>query len=220
MNKTQKRILKGIAIVIVLFLVQFCFKFFVWGHSFESNFNRYLWVFKDSVKTKIDTFYFSGDVRKRDAYYKYIYDENYYISIWEFKDLGEADLKNILIKQNVVFDDIKFFSAERFNKKLEYVPIITSKLGFRFKESKMDVNLDVDSKIYKKFDTINFKGFFGKINLMSFNNYKGKPLIYFQYLGYKPTLFIMYKAKQSFFVIMVDSKIDFDESIIKIFNLK
>ena len=68
MNKTQKRILKGIAIVIVLFLVQFCFKFFVWGHSFESNFNRYLWVFKDSVKTKIDTFYFSGDVRKRDAY--------------------------------------------------------------------------------------------------------------------------------------------------------
>ena len=220
MNKTQKRILKGIAIVILLFLAQFTFKFCVWGHSFERDFNRFLWIFNESAKAKINTLNYIGNVRKRDAYYTYIYDNNYYISIWEFKDLGEADLKNILIKQNVVFDDIKFFSTEKFNEKLEYFPIITSKLGFRFKESKMDVNLDVDSKIYKKFDTINYKGFFGKINLMSFNNYKGKPLIYFQYLGYKPTLFIMYKANQSFFVILVDSKIDFDENIIKIFNLK
>ena len=125
MNKTQKRILKGIAIVILLFLAQFTFKFCVWGHSFERDFNRYLWVFKDSAKTKIDTSYFSGDVRKRDAYYTYIYDNNYYISIWEFKDLREVDLKNILITQNVVFDDISFFSAEKFNAKLEYFPIIT-----------------------------------------------------------------------------------------------
>ena len=220
MNKTQKRILKGIAIVILLFLAQFTFKFCVWGHSFESNFNRYLWLFKDSEKAKIDTFIYSGKATKTNTYYTYIYDDNYFISIWEFKDLREVDLKNILITQNVVFDDISFFSAEKFNAKLEYFPIITSKLGFRFKESKIDVNLDDETKIYKKFDTINYKGFFGKINLMSFNNYKGKPLIYFQYLGYKPTLFIMYKAKQSFFVIMVDSKIDFDDSIIKIFNLK
>ena len=220
MKTTRKRIIRGIAIVIIVFFAQFCFKFYVWGHHFERNLSRYLWLFNDSSKSKIDHYYYSGENRKSDTYYTYIYDESYYISIWEFKDLSEADLKNIFIKQNVILDDIKFFSAERFNRGVDNLPTITLKLGFKFRDFKMDVNLDDESKIYKKIDTNNYKGFFGKINKMSFNDSKGKPLILFEYYGYKPTLFIMYKAKQSFFVILVDSKIDFDESIINIFNLK
>ena len=84
----------------------------------------------------------------------------------------------------------------------------------------MGVNLDSISEIYKTIDSNNYRAFLGKINKMSFSDYKSDHLILLEYKEPSKVLYILYKARKSFFVIKVMSDIDFDENIIKIFDLK
>ena len=119
-------------------------------------------------------------------------------------------------------NNIKFKSYEIFNKDLHVYPEITSKLGFEFKSPKMDVNLDDTTKVFNPIDTTNYKGFIGRINKMSFSDAKGEPLILFKYKIPRRTLFLMYKARQSFFVIMLNCnhEASINENTINMFNLK
>jgi len=92
--------------------------------------------------------------------------------------------------------------------------------GFVF-NNVMNVNLDESSKIERTFEGINYKGFYGSINEMSLSNEKGEHEILLNYTrGQTPTVFLFYKGHQSFYIIMINSKKSFDESIIKILNLK
>jgi hypothetical protein len=91
----------------------------------------------------------------------------------------------------------------------------------------MTINLDGLSKIDGTFAGANYKGFYGSINQMTFSNEKGEPQILFDYSdkpykdSFSPSVFILYKGHQSFYVIIVNSKQPFkDASIINIFNLQ
>ena len=56
---------------------------------------------------------------------------------------------------------------------------------------------------------------------MSFANETGETQILFNYQNtVQPTLLLFYKARGSFFVILVNSDEPFDEGIIRMFNLK
>ena len=56
---------------------------------------------------------------------------------------------------------------------------------------------------------------------MSFSNANGEHLITFDYPeGKVRTLFLLYKTPESFYVIMIESEKELDESAINILNLK
>ena len=110
-------------------------------------------------------------------------------------------------------------SEEDENKSL---PHIESRIAFEFTNSKMDVNLDYGTEVYKTIDTINYKGFFGKVNIMSLTDKNGKTQMLLKYKYPKKTLFLLYKTKQSFIVIRVNCNHDeaINENVINFFNLK
>lgn len=177
-----------------------------------------MWVFKDSAKSDINTNFCYTYIKKRDVYNCFHYKDTYRIIVWEFKDLSNVELKKATINQNVNLDDVTFESGEVLNKKsgLE----ATIKYGFAFNHA-MTVNLDKFSKIERTFEGTNYKGFYGSINQMSLSNEKGEHEILLDYTkGLTPTVFLFYKGHQSFYIIMINSKKPFDESIIKILNLK
>lgn len=232
MKKYRKFIIIGALLLLSAYYLPVFYKFYKYQHHFEKNFNKFIWIFNEPYKSKIDTFIFGGKSRERDVFYNYFYCKNtkkdifisdndtaYYITIWEFKDLEKINLKNTIIKNNRWLNDIKFKLSEGFNYSDSF-PLITLKLGFEFIKPAMNVNLDYPSSIYKTIDNNNYKGFFGKINKMSFSDAEGEHLILFEYKNASPTLFLMYKARQSFYVIIVNSNHKFDENIIDIFNLK
>lgn len=55
---------------------------------------------------------------------------------------------------------------------------------------------------------------------MSFSNEKGEHLVLEDYKNVEqPTLFLVYKTKASFYIILINAEYKFDETIIKILNL-
>ena len=231
MKKSRKYI--KIIILVIAFIIYLLAVFN------KYNKYRYMWLFKDNIRKNIDTISAPiGLVRDKDLYYFYGYCKTYkqpfiekdtvyayFIEFWEFKDLGEINLNNILIKSNKCFfnENFKLFS-EHLNPdwRLSNIPLVTSKLNFEFKNKKMDVNIDDNAEVYKVINTNNYKGFFGRINKMSFSDTNGDVLIQFNYKNANRTLFLMYKVQNSFFVIMVNCDYEnlMDENVINMFNLK
>jgi hypothetical protein len=81
--------------------------------------------------------------------------------------------------------------------------------------------LDDHSKILKIIDSVNYKGFYGKISRMAFSTKGGDHFVLFDYYGIsEPTLFLINKKGSSLFFIIINSKVKFDESIINIFKLE
>ena len=197
--------------------------------------NNYLKLIKDSIKKDIDTKYTGNIVIKLNgnlffhcnystSQHKYGFtkkDTVYYIDFWELKNLSKVDLKTININQNKILNEINKYP----NLIIFYVdsnPLIKSKLNFEFTNSKMDVILDYQTEIYNMIDSINYKGFFGKVNTMYFIDEKGQPQIYFKYKFPKKALLLLYKTKQSFIIIRVNCNHDeaINENVLNFFNLK
>lgn len=216
MNKTLKIIIASI--IIISYLSYFFYGIIRYSHSSDwQTYKQYMWIFKDSAKADINTNFCYSYVKERDVYNNFDYKDIYNVMVWEFKDLGNADLKKSTINQNVNLEDVKFDSGEILNKgsNLE----LTINYGFVFNSS-INVNLDKYSKIEKNFKGANYKGFYGSINKMSFSNEKGEHQILSDFTKQiTPALFLFYKGRQSFSIIMIYSKKPFDENIIKILNL-
>lgn len=234
-SKKKRRYIKlGIIAVVLACLSPFihtCVKYFPVS---ETGKYRYITLFNDSIRKDIDTTY-SGKIgikKNGNLFYHYNYctvheipfnkkDTVYNIDFWELKDLSNADLNTIKFNKNVSLSDIKMgmCSEEDENKSL---PHIESRIAFEFTNSKMDVNLDYGTEVYKTIDTINYKGFFGKVNIMSLTDKNGKTQMLLKYKYPKKTLFLLYKTKQSFIVIRVNCNHDeaINENVINFFNLK
>jgi hypothetical protein len=187
-------------------------------HVDMSDYSPYMWIFKDSIKNDVDTDMFISYTKERDLYYDYVLKSGYFVSIWEFKDLGQIKLSDVPIHRDVSLSDVEILSKEVLNSK--DIPSIITELGFKFVGS-IGLNIDDQSKIIKQLDTPNYKGFYGMVNKLSLSNEKGKHLIIFDYSRKnKPTLFLFYKTTKSFYVILINSRnVPFDESIIKLLNL-
>jgi len=219
MNKTLKFV-----ITISVFLILFYFAYIIYNvnryrHAIDWHiYKQYTWFLKDSVKNKLDTNFCYSYVNKRDVYNNYDYNHTYNIIIWEFKDFGAFDLSKIKFYQNCTFDNKKIRSGETLNKNSDIE--IKIKFGF-ISNSIQNVNLDNNSKIINSITSANYLGFYGIINKMSFSNEKEESQILFDYTnGREPSLFLVYKGRNSFYVILINSKKEFDESIINILNLK
>lgn len=184
---------------------------------------NYMWIFKDSIKADIDTFVRSSWVKERDIKNSFVYKGNYPITVWDFKDLYSADLKDASINSNVNIPDldISWGSGEILSSNCN--PQTYVKYGPTF-DNKINVNLDSASIIYKNIESENYKGFVGLVNRMAFTNGKNENYILFNYPDkIEKTLFLLYKSSRGFFVIIVQSnnkKYVLDESLINIFNLK
>lgn len=219
MNKKLKTIIFVIIACVICFFINFIFIAVRYGYDINMrNYKPYFWVFKDSAKINVDTTLFIGCTRKTDVLYTYIYKLNYNVSIWEFKDLEAVKLRSIHINQNVNLDNLKFSSAVvLFNKSS---PEITVSYGSFFNNT-FDINLDEYSKIERHFEGTNYKGIYCTINRMSLSDEKGKHLVLFDFIdGIEPNIILLYKSSKSFYLIRIDSKTPFDESIINILNLE
>jgi hypothetical protein len=107
---------------------------------------------------------------------------------------------------------VKFLTKEAF---LE----IGINYGFTFKEG-MDINLDEKSNIYRSFESNNYKGIYGKINKFSLSDPEGKQHIICNYVDKREeTVMLVYKGKQSIFLIIVNSEKPINEDVISWFNL-
>ncbi|MDP4184832.1 MAG: hypothetical protein Q8862_06670 [Bacteroidota bacterium] len=219
MNKTFKIIVSGVIAVVICYFICFFYGIIRYSHSSDwQTYKQYMWFFKDSVRSEIDTSFSYSYIKKRDVYNNFHFKGSYNIIIWEFKDLGKAELKNVSVNQNVDLDNIKFSSGEILNKKSDLE--ITIKRGFAFNYT-MNVNLDRNSKIERNIEGANYKGFYGSINKMSLSNEKNEHQIILDYTkGQTPTVFLLYKGQQSFYFIMINSEKPFNESIIKMLNLE
>ena len=224
-----KTVIKIIILLFVLYLLYFVYVTYWYSHDWEAC-KQYMWFFKNSIRNDIDPPGYSicfSLVKKSDVYniFHYVHDRDMYpIHIWEFKDLGNADINKMNINQHIDFSDIRFRSKEILNSNSS-VPV-TIKYGFAFHNT-MSINLDGLSKIDGTFSGPNYKGFYGSINKMSFSNEKGEHQIIFDYTdkpyktSFSPTVFLLYKGHQSFYVIIINSKQPFkDASIISILNLQ
>ncbi len=235
MKKNRIYIIFIIVILIVGFFGSLIYKFTKNGYSGEIRKYRYMWLFKDSIRKDVDTTFTGvlGFVRKNVSIYDYNYskihkigftnkDTVLYITILELKDLGEADLRNVIIKKKQCLYDLKFKTNITFAEDSDPKPKIITKIGFEFKNHKLDVNLDDTTEVYKTFDSTYYKGFYGKVNKMSLSDTNGEHLILFKFKESTKTFFIIYKAKQSFYVIYVNSNHEdlINENIIKMFNIK
>ena len=233
-TKTTFSILGGITLIILISpIILIILNFVRNGHmpSFEACKN-YLWIFKDSVRQDVDPpnrYSVCGSlVSKRDINnaFHYFHENQFYpVLVWEFKDLGHLDLNKISINKNVnITNNMDSWSGETLDAKSGIA--VTIKYGFNLKNS-LNINLDEFSKIDGFFSGPNYKGFYGTINKMSFSNEKGEHQIIFDYTtesyqtSFSPSVFLLYKGHNSFYVIIVNSTKPFkDASIINIFNLE
>jgi hypothetical protein len=218
MNKVTKIIAIALITIVALYLSYFVFNIFRYAHVPSwITYKNYMWVFKDSTKSDIDTNFCYSYVRKRDIYNNFHYKKIYNIILWDLKDLKYSTLDDISINQGANLNDIKFASGEVLNKESDLE--INIKSGNKF-TNKMNVQLDKISKIERIIETERYKGFYGSINKMTFNNEKNEAQMLFNYVkGSTPSIFLVFKGHGGFYAIIINSEQPVDENIINILDL-
>lgn len=187
--------------------------------SENNNYRRYLWVFRDTAQKNVDPMISFGEVGEEDIEYSYIYNNDYFVEVWEFLSLKGSTLNNISIIENIDLskDKIPFSIVNHSNRKKN--PIITRKLGFVF-ENKMNVLVSDNSNIIKKINSKNYKGFIGNIDRVCLSDGKDNHLVSMDWPSKNElTLFLLCKKNDRFYIIIVNSNLVFNESIIDIFDL-
>jgi hypothetical protein len=227
MNTELNRIVK-IAIILLLtgvglYISYTMYRIYTYTYSAHlTNDKEYLWVFKDSTFQNVDTNFVSHDIRETDILSTYIY--NYqkegecYIDIWEFKGLEDVVVEQIAIDTGINLSHVRFTEGETLNA--HHSPESNVQYSPFFKHN-MSISLDKYSRIDSSFSTPTYKGFYGVISMMTYNNEKGEPLVGIDYInGKKPNLVIVYKKAGSIYIIRVEPKDKLDPHIIDIFNLE
>lgn len=193
------------------------------GHQSELyDYKKLLGVFKETERKYIDStsLGFDGAIGKNDILFNYVYKKDYYILIWRFNEMKGANLNNIIINKNINLDNVDFDYSEILNANLNYIPKLTLKLGFSLKNT-FNVNIDRESNIIRTFNSINYKGFYGSINRISLSNDTYNHVALFNYKSkHEPTAFLLYKMNENFYIILINSKKQFDENMLKIFQLE
>jgi hypothetical protein len=216
-----------ILVLIILFVI-ICYvgyaiaMFRIYSHrNGITNYKLLLEVFKEKEKCRIDSsiLKFKGSVGKDDVIFNYIYSKDYYILIWKFLNNRGQNLDNIKINEGIDLNNINFYYGEIINKNLYYLPELNIKLGFSLKNT-INININKNSAILRTFQYENYKGFYGIINEISFNDEKNKPQALLSYRsGHEPTILLFYTTPNNFYIIVINSKKQFDESILKILQL-
>ncbi|NOU60147.1 hypothetical protein [Marinifilum caeruleilacunae] len=200
MNKIIKIIVSGAIAIVMSYVVFFTYEIVVYAHSSSwEKWKEYTWLIKDAEKyVEIG----HSNIRKRSVRSIIRYKKDYRITIWEFKDLGEIDLDNIFYNEKLTLDEVNIRSGEVFNPKGK--SRVKVKYGYSFNK-RFKLHIDKRSEIHKRFEGTNYKGFSADIYKMSFSNRCGEHQILFDYQEKIPSVVVLYKARGSFYVIIIDS---------------
>jgi hypothetical protein len=220
MSKKTKTLVTIIITVVIGYSIYFYFGVIKPRHSFNwQTYKQYMWIFKKPIRSEIDTFYCGSYVHKQDIYNNFHY-KTYTIIVWEFKNLRDVELKKVAFNQNIYLEDLKFKAGQVLNANSHYLPI-TIKNTYSFKNL-MQIDIGTDSKIEKQINGPNYKGFYGEIKRMALRNENGGDQILFDYVrGPTPTVCLVYKGHNSFFLIVINNiNKPLNPDIIKILNLK
>ncbi|MBP6531901.1 MAG: hypothetical protein KA285_01390 [Bacteroidia bacterium] len=216
----MNRAVKIIFGIIIFYLVYFFGGILIFSHSLNHEaWKNYTWIFKDSIRMDIENPLNYSDVKSKDIRSVFHYnDYEYYIIVWEFKNLSNLDLKNVKIEPNVNLDNITFWAGEVLDSKSDLQT--TVKYGFEFDDG-FNINLDRYSKIDKRIESTKYRGFLGNVHRMALSDSKGDHQIIFDYnQGKGQTICLVYKARNSFYLIVINSKKPIDEGIIDVLNLE
>jgi len=187
-------------------------------HVEWENCERFSWVFKDSAWSNIDKDLCLGNVGKNDVHKGYVYKRKYYVEIWEFFNLHDANLSDVPFNTDIVLDKVEIQRGEIIQKDVFPCPQITVK--FRPYFNKMNINFNVGSKIIKTLNAPKYKGFYGNTSRITLTNEKDENEVIFDFHQEDTTIFLAVKNFSRFYLIIVNSKEKFDDSILNIFNLE
>lgn len=225
-HKPATIVISGIIAFILLFYVIMPFKDMIkYRHRIvKDNYKHFLWLINDSLKLDntfgYDTFFsVSGRVRPSDALFNYNLEDRSFINIWEFKDLGKINFRRIKIVNSTEITHLEKKAIEVFDEDLENSPTIYVKYKLPFNQQ-LQINFDDRSEYERVIDTGNCIALFGKFNKMSLKNGEGDQLVYLDFTKAKQEYIILYKIESRFFLIFITSEHAFDQSAIKLLNLK
>jgi len=220
MNKTLKIIAYSGLVIVISYFIYFIGGMFIYGYSTDWDlYKKYTFLLKDSVSNNLGWVGNSSEVGYNDVCNSFRTKDSIRITIWDFKDLAQTDLKNVKFTQDVNLDTIEFNRGDIIFAKSD-MPV-TIEYGFSF-DNALVINTDQHCNILSHIEKDNYRGFYGQINKLSLSNgITNKHLILFNYKEWQtPVLLLLYKGHQSFYLILIDSKKPFDEKIINILNLK
>ena len=213
-NKSLMIIAGSVILFIVCVVAYFIYDNEKYGYDFEqAERSRILWIFADSARRNVD-YPIMSDVRKTDTIYYCVYNpvppHDTFIMVWEIKGLNRVDPHGVPIHKNVILDKVQL-RGEILDK------VTQIKYGSFFNQN-LGVDLDDYSKISKMLEGKSYSGFLGTVNRIAFEGGEGQVLC-MQDCGGRETLFLMYKANNSFYLIFINSVDPFDQNIIQILDL-
>jgi hypothetical protein len=236
MDNKLKLLIKIVATLIVGYIIYFVGDYMIHGHSTDwKKWKEYTYLFNDSIIQDVDTFLASSYETRNDIYTNFHYipndsgrtieekflynpkDSAYNVVFWEFKKLSHLNAKEVQIRTNQNLENLKLKRGEILNSKSDQ----RISIHFGFEYQSIAVNIDNQSKVEKLIEGQNYKGFLGSINRISLSNENNDHEIFIDYVPIqKQVLFLIYNSNQRFYLILIDSDKSFDESMIKILNLK
>jgi hypothetical protein len=236
MDKKLKYFLRALTVIIVGYIIYFIGDYMIHGHSTDwKKWKEYTYLFNKSIIQDVDTFLAVSDITRNDVLTMFRYVSNdsgkkgrdkfnynpkdtaYNVFFWEFKKLSHLKIDDIDIRTNQNLDNLKLKRGEILDSKSDQ----RISIHFGFEYESMAVNVDNHSKIEKKIEGRNYKGFIGYINRISLSNENNEHEIFIDYVPIqKQVLFLIYNSNERFYIIIIDSEKKFDESIMSILNLK
>lgn len=170
-----------------------------------------------STVDSLDTFLVSGRLRKTDQIYTYVYRHDYYLMIWKIPALRGVDPAKVPIQKGVYLDNVELRgeildAGSGLETEVRYGPF--------FKDT-IVVDLDEYSTISKMFEAPQYRGFYGTLSRIAFENGHGQILAMENYSpAMMHTLFVMYETHQSFYMIIINSRKPFGVGMLNMLNLE
>lgn len=220
-NKSLKLIAIGASLIAVSIVAYYIYDTVKYSYHIEWGIpESVVWIFADSARKDMDLQFASAAIRKTDRLYQWRYhsDLNCLIQVWEIKALSSVDPDTVPIHTDVFLNKVSL-RGEILDKGS---PAGETQVKFGpFFNGKMEIDLDENSKIIRMFEGKNYRGFYGTVGRMAFENGHGQILCMQDYkAGNVPMLFAMYKARKSFYLIFISADRPFSENMIHILNLK
>lgn len=224
-----------IAILLFIGIAYFLIKLQI-PHSsvFQSVPKNYMFLFRDSVRKKVDTlscyswvsdkdilshFLFYKDLKNKKDYYE-LNDtsyNNYYFVIWDFKQLKGKKLDGIRINYHTFIGKSDFNWGETLDSK----SFCSYSIKVHYNVDDLVLNISDQSIIKKEFKGENYKVFYGLIDRMSINDHQGNPQAYINFQKVKtPTIVLVYKGKESLYFIQINATKRINENIINVLDLR
>lgn len=230
----MKKTIKIFLLILLLYLGYRITHYIIFGHTTDWNSKqRFTYFFKKKTFLHMDTVYTATARGRYDAVESYHYYPNVDIeqgtdplllvndvyirfSIWKFDKFEDIQISDIKFRTNQNLKDIKLNSGEVIDSESDK----RKNVAYGYKYKTITVNTDEGSKIRDYFSSKKYKGFIGSFNRISLSNENGEHDIFYDFIPYKKNvLFMIFKDDRGFFLIVIDSELSIDRSVLELLNL-